>query len=168
VLRQEQSAALFALLASAVRALTRRRSLLLAGALWTALPLVFLFGPPEFYEYSQSPGFCAACHVMQPQHASWTRMGKHREKTCVDCHLANRHWTSRLLRMGIDGGVGTAAFVSGMSRDPIRLSAHGRRTVQANCIRCHAEMVSRIDAARACWDCHRRATHVGAARIAER
>jgi cytochrome c nitrite reductase small subunit len=105
---------------------------------------------------------------MQLHYDSWLWMGKHREKACVDCHLPNHHWASRLLRMGIDGSVGTAAFVSGTFPDPIRLSEEGRRTVQRNCVRCHAEMVSRIDAGRACWDCHRRSTHAGAARLVVR
>ena len=164
----ERPAITTSLLAPVVCALRCWRSLSVAGSLWAVLVLVVLFGPPGLLAYSQSAEFCAACHVMRSQHDSWVRMGKHREKVCVECHLPNRHWAPHLLRMGVDGTRGTASFLSGIVPDPIRLSAAGRRTVQENCIRCHAAMVSRIDASRTCWDCHRRSTHTGAPRIAIR
>ena len=43
--------------------------------------------------------------------------------------------------------------------DDIRISAHGKEVVQANCIRCHETAVEMIDQKRWCWDCHRRTMH---------
>ncbi|MBI5209979.1 MAG: NapC/NirT family cytochrome c [Elusimicrobia bacterium] len=150
------------------RSAGRNRAPAAAAALGAILVLVVLFGPPRLFEYSESNDFCAACHLMKPRHESWMRMGKHAQTRCVDCHLPNRHWVPRLLRKAVDGTKGTAAFLAGAVPDPIRLSSRGRRTAQANCVRCHADMVSRIDATRACWDCHRKTTHVGEGRIAMR
>ncbi|MBI4678326.1 MAG: NapC/NirT family cytochrome c [Elusimicrobia bacterium] len=142
-----------------------RRGLAVAGSLGVVLALVVLFGPPRLFEYSESPGFCAACHVMKEHYESWTHMGSHRSKRCIDCHLPNRHWAPHLLWKGIDGAKDVLSFFSGLVPDPIVLSARGRRTAQDNCVRCHEGMVSRIDGSRPCSNCHRRATHKGAGLI---
>ena len=40
-----------------------------------------------------------------------------------------------------------------------RAAEHGKKTVQANCVRCHENTVEMIDQDRPCWDCHRRIMH---------
>jgi cytochrome c nitrite reductase small subunit len=50
-------------------------------------------------------------------------------------------------------------FYSGRVPETIRLSEHGEKTVQANCARCHASTVEKIDQSRNCWECHRWLKH---------
>jgi cytochrome c nitrite reductase small subunit len=154
-------------LASLAHALGSGRSRWWAGTLWAVLALLLLYGPPGLADHSASPEFCAGCHAMQSRHESWTRMGKHRDVRCTGCHPSSRHWASYALRAGGDGTAGVTSR-DGVGPAPIRLSDAGRRAVQASCVRCHAVMVSRIDADRPCWDCHRRATHTVAGRLAAR
>jgi cytochrome c nitrite reductase small subunit len=116
------------------------------------------FGPPGIYAKSESPEFCASCHVMEPQYEAWFHAGAHRRQKCVDCHLpadTARH----LVWKGIDGMWDALAFHSGRVPDTIILSQHGAKIVLENCQRCHAETIARIKEERQCWDCHRRLSH---------
>ena len=40
-----------------------------------------------------------------------------------------------------------------------KLSEHGAAILQENCMRCHEELLSRINEDRQCWQCHRRHSH---------
>ncbi|MBI4861834.1 MAG: NapC/NirT family cytochrome c [Candidatus Riflebacteria bacterium] len=144
------------------RTLHGPRSVGVAALAGAALMLAALFGPPKLFEYSESPGFCGRCHEMERE--SWERMGSHRRERCVECHLPNRHWIPHILAKGIHGTRDVVAYASGRIPDPIRLSEPGQRIVHDNCVRCHGAMVSRIDAGRRCFRCHRRSTHRGATR----
>jgi cytochrome c nitrite reductase small subunit len=53
----------------------------------------------------------------------------------------------------------TFVFYSGRVPETITLSAHGEKTVQSNCIRCHETTVEKIDPERMCWQCHRFLQH---------
>ncbi|MBI5625110.1 MAG: NapC/NirT family cytochrome c [Elusimicrobia bacterium] len=140
-------------------ALNGRRGKAAAAALSVVLLLVVLFGPPRLYSYSESPDFCGLCH---PEiFAAWRQMGSHRRKACVDCHLPNDGWAEHYLWKGIDGSKDTALYASGLVPERVRLGSHGRKVARVNCVRCHADMVSRMDRGRQCWDCHRRVTHLG-------
>ena len=39
-----------------------------------------------FVVYSEQPGFCNSCHIMEPYYASWQASG-HSNVNCLDCHL---------------------------------------------------------------------------------
>ena len=60
---------------------------------------------------------------------------------------------------GLDGVKDSVKFHTGMVSDNIRISDHGAKVVLANCQRCHAETIARINEDRRCWDCHRRLSH---------
>ena len=125
----------------------------------SALLAFLLVGPPQLLALSESPAFCASCHVMEEQHAAWSHAGAHRRIRCVDCHLPNGNPLVHYVWKSIDGMKDVVVFHSGMVPDRITLSEHGAKVVQGNCIRCHAEAVSQMDTTRQCWGCHRQLRH---------
>lgn len=121
---------------------------------------VAAFGPPQYWKKSETPEFCASCHVMAPQYESWFHSGSHKRITCVDCHLPNDNMVEHLVWKGIDGSKDFLYFYGGFVPEHIQSSAHARRVIKSNCERCHQEMVSRINTEkRDCWECHRSSAH---------
>jgi len=143
-------------------ALRRRETLLKAGIYSGAAglaALTLLFGPTHLIELSETPKFCGLCHSMKPQHSAWEHSA-HRSARCIDCHLPNDNAANHYFWKSIDGNKDVFYEFSGLrEHDEIKLSAHGHRVLQANCVRCHEGMVSRIDNKRACIDCHRTLGH---------
>lgn len=137
----------------------KRFRLLLAGLVLAGVGLFLALGPPRLLAKSESPLFCASCHVMEDQYEAWFHQGAHRRKACVDCHLPNGNAVSHYAWKAIDGMKDVVVFNSGRVPENIRISAHGRAVVRANCVRCHETAVEMIDHGRLCWDCHRRITH---------
>ncbi|MCL2760831.1 MAG: cytochrome c nitrite reductase small subunit [Desulfuromonadales bacterium] len=125
------------------------------------LGIFLLLGPPKLLEKSESPGFCARCHVMESEYTNFMHSGAHRRLQCVDCHLPHENPASHYTWKSIDGMKDVIHFYSGIVPERIELSDHGKRVVQQNCIRCHSELVSQIDQSRNCWECHRSITHIG-------
>jgi len=121
--------------------------------------LFMSFGPPQLLAKSETPEFCASCHVMEAQYEAWFHEGAHRRKLCVDCHLPHGNLATYYTWKSIDGMKDVAVFYSGRAPDDIRISAHGEKVLQSNCIRCHENAVENIDNERKCWDCHRRLSH---------
>ncbi|MCX5789328.1 MAG: NapC/NirT family cytochrome c [Elusimicrobia bacterium] len=138
---------------------------LAAVAAFGGLALFILFGPPRLLAYSESPEFCVKCHNHEVEGEAFSHHGAHRRERCIDCHLPNDNVADHFFWKGIDGMSDVVAFYAGMFTDETRLSRHGQRVLQENCIRCHAATVMRIDPARPCWECHRRVTHKGTAMI---
>ncbi len=127
--------------------------------------LFFLFGPPRLLARSDEPDFCVRCHVMESQYESWIHSGAHRRNKCVDCHLPNEDQASRYIWKAIDGLKDVVVFYSGRVPEHIRLTSHGGKVLQSNCVRCHETTVMLVDTERRCWDCHRRVTHKGTGAI---
>ncbi len=121
---------------------------------------IFLaFGPPRLMEKTSKPKFCANCHVMELQYEAWSR-SSHQKVWCVDCHLPHDSSFSYYLWKGIDGTKDLIYFYSGLVPKEIYASPHARRTIKANCIRCHQTTVSRINTeGKKCWECHRDMVH---------
>lgn len=142
----------------------RTRRLVIAGMTAVAAVLLgffLLFGPPHLLAKSETPTFCASCHVMKPQYQAYTHNGAHRRLLCVDCHLPNNNLANHYLWKSIDGMKDVLFFYSGAVPERITISNHGAAVLKANCIRCHATLVSQMDTSRTCWHCHRRMTHSG-------
>lgn len=139
-------------------------SLAILGAVLLAAIFVTL-GPPGLLAKSESPIFCAGCHVMEGEYDAWSHAGAHRRQRCVDCHLPNHNTAVHYVWKSIDGMKDVLAFYSGRVPDYIEISNHGRQVVQANCIRCHETAVDHIDQERICWQCHRRIAHRRAGQI---
>lgn len=130
--------------------------------------LFLLLGPPHLLAKSESPDFCASCHVMEAEHTAFMHNGAHRRLKCVDCHLPNDNLAIHYTWKSIDGMKDVLVFNSGTVPDHITLSEHGTKVVKANCIRCHSTLVSQMDPSRNCWSCHRRITHLGTGSIETR
>lgn len=128
----------------------------IAGA---AVMVFLMFGPPKLLAKSESPDFCSSCHVMGPEFQSWSHMGAHRRKLCVDCHLPNGNMGIHYIWKALDGLKDVVFFYSGKVPERITLTAHGAKVLQANCIRCHESTVEFINHERKCWECHRRLIH---------
>jgi len=124
------------------------------------------FGPPKLLEKSESPEFCASCHVMEAEYEAWFHEGAHRRKKCVECHLPGDSVAAHYFWKSIDGMKDEFVFNSGLVPVDIKISEHGRATVQANCVRCHETAVDRIDQTRSCTDCHRRLVHMKSGLVA--
>jgi cytochrome c nitrite reductase small subunit len=135
------------------------RILIIAGLAAVAVVLFLLHGPPKLLAKSESPGFCAGCHVMESEYESWAHEGAHRRKLCVDCHLPNENMAVHYVWKSIDGLKDMAFFYSGMVPEQIKLTSHGAKVLQANCIRCHQATVEFVNHDRKCWECHRRIMH---------
>jgi len=135
------------------------RLLVASGLAVVAVGLFLALGPPRLLAKSESPDFCASCHVMEAQFEAWFHQGAHKRIRCVDCHLPNDNLAGHYVWKSIDGLKDVVVFHSGHVPDDIRISEHGRAVVQANCIRCHATAVEMINQERSCFDCHRRVMH---------
>lgn len=122
--------------------------------------LLFLFlGPPKLLAKSSSPDFCMGCHVMEANYEAWIHSGAHRRNKCVDCHLPNHNIGIHYIWKSLDGLKDALIFYSGKVPEQIRLTSHGEKVLQANCIRCHQTTVEFINHDRKCWACHRRIAH---------
>lgn len=124
-----------------------------------AVGLFVLFGPPKLLAKSSTPDFCVGCHTMESQYESWIHTGAHRRIKCVDCHLPNENPAVHYLWKSIDGAKDAIFFYSGHVPEIMRLSDHGEKVLQKNCVRCHDTTVAHIDTERHCWKCHRRISH---------
>ncbi|MCJ7603061.1 MAG: cytochrome c nitrite reductase small subunit [Desulfobulbaceae bacterium] len=127
--------------------------------------LFLMLGPPKLLAKSESPVFCAGCHVMEAEYDAWAHTGAHRREQCVDCHLPNQNVALHYAWKSIDGLKDTLVFYSGKVPERIMITAHGQEVVQLNCIRCHETTVQNIDQQRLCWSCHRRIAHRGSGLI---
>jgi cytochrome c nitrite reductase small subunit len=117
------------------------------------------FGPPQLFAKSESPEFCAGCHVMEAQYDAWFYQGAHKRIKCIECHLPNDQMANHLAWKGLTGMWDVYIFYSGKVPEVIRVSEYGAKIAQENCERCHAETISRINVDRKCWECHRRVSH---------
>jgi cytochrome c nitrite reductase small subunit len=138
--------------------------------LWSYLGIVVIiglaggmfvsFGPPKLYAKSGTPEFCAGCHVMEAEYESWRHQGAHRRIKCIECHLPNDQFANYMYQKSLQGMWDVFVFYSGRVPENIRLSAQGAKIARANCERCHAETIARVNTGeRNCWDCHRRLSH---------
>ncbi len=116
---------------------------------------------PAFMRFTSTVEFCAGCHVMLDQHEDWFYSGMHRQIACVDCHLPHDNAVRHFVWKGYDGMKDVFYFYTGLVPEMIHSTAHARKTIQANCERCHEGMVSRIDTGDGmrCWECHRSLYH---------
>lgn len=121
--------------------------------------LFLSFGPPRLLAKTETPLFCASCHIMQSQYEAWFHVGAHRTIRCVDCHLPHENMGVYYLWKSIDGMKDTVVFYSGRVPEIIDISDRQQRVIQSNCIRCHSSRVEKIDRERNCWDCHRGLQH---------
>ena len=125
----------------------KRKSVLYAVVVIAGIVLssiYFMLGPPKLLAKSNSPDFCGGCHVMEDEYEAWSHTGAHRRKKCVDCHLPNENAGVHYVWKAIDGLKDVAFFYSGRVPEQIKLTKHGEKVLQTNCVRCHENTVMLI------------------------
>ena len=138
----------------------RIKGLVMGTVVLAVLVVAYLMiGPPKLLARSESPQFCAGCHVMEAEFEAWSHAGAHRRKLCVECHLPNENQMAHYVWKSIDGMKDVGFFFSGQVPERIMLTSHGAEVLQRNCVRCHEQTVMLISTERKCWSCHRRIAH---------
>ena len=133
--------------------------LVISAGTVAVIVLFLLLGPLKLLAKSESPVFCSGCHVMEANYEAWAHTGAHRRIKCVDCHLPNENVPMHYVWKSIDGLKDVAFFYSGRVPEQIKLTSHGAKVLQKNCVNCHASTVEFISHERKCWECHRRIMH---------
>ena len=136
----------------------------LTGALGGVGAYTFHYGEGLSY-FSTDPRACKNCHVMNDQYASWAHGPHHAVARCVDCHLPHE-FVPKYLAKADNGYRHSKGFTFMDFHEPIMITPRNARTLQANCLRCHADFVhdivrgstTREDAVR-CVHCHRGVGH---------
>jgi len=89
---------------------------------------------------STDPRACANCHIMESQYDGWQKASHHTVATCVDCHLPPSG-LAKWIAKSDNGYRHSKAFTFQDFAEPIRMTPGNVRTLQANCVRCHADFV---------------------------
>lgn len=120
---------------------------------------VYTFVYAKGYSYmSSDPEVCINCHIMQAQYDGWVKSSHHKAALCVDCHMPE-NLVHKLFAKADNGYRHSAAFTLQNFHEPILINDRNSRILQANCIRCHGDLVhgmaAGVDGARVrCVRCH--------------
>jgi cytochrome c nitrite reductase small subunit len=124
------------------------RSLILAGVATAAIlgaaiglgVFTFVYAGGGAY-LGNDPAACANCHVMEEHHAAWRKSSHHAVAVCNDCHAPPggpaKYWVKAK-----NGFHHSYAFTSGDFIEPIRIGRGNREVTEAQCRRCHGDVVS--------------------------
>jgi cytochrome c nitrite reductase small subunit len=105
-----------------------------------------------FSYFSNNPEACANCHVMRDFRDAWQRGSHHAQAACNDCHTPHP-LASKYIVKARNGWNHSLRFTLQNFPDPIRIRPANAGVLEANCIRCHREMVSEMAGLR-CVRCH--------------
>ncbi|MCU0317276.1 MAG: cytochrome c nitrite reductase small subunit [Fimbriimonadaceae bacterium] len=114
---------------------------------------------------SDKPETCINCHVMKPYYASWQHSSHANAATCTDCHVPHDSLVSKYAYKAKDGARHSTIFTLRKEPQVLRATAEAREVIQANCIRCHTQLVSELPGVtahstdRSCVECHREVPH---------
>lgn len=103
---------------------------------------VFVYARGASY-LSDDPAACANCHVMNEHFDGWQKASHHAVATCNDCHTPHALVPKYLTKME-NGYHHSKAFTLQDFHEPIRIREKNSRILEANCLRCHTEMVSEL------------------------
>jgi cytochrome c nitrite reductase small subunit len=112
---------------------------------------------------STDPAACANCHIMQSQYDSWQKAGHHTVATCVECHLP-ADFVGKYVAKSVNGWHHSKGFTLQDFHEPIAITPYNARILQANCVRCHSDLVHAQTSVRpedqpSCVHCHARVGH---------
>jgi cytochrome c nitrite reductase small subunit len=93
---------------------------------------------------SDDPRACANCHVMREVYDGWNRAPHHAVAVCNDCHVPHDSLLSKYAVKAINGYRHSKAFTLNEIPDEIQIVPFDKAIVEANCVNCHADMVSQI------------------------
>ncbi len=107
------------------------------------------------------PATCANCHVMQGHFDGWQAAPHHRVATCNDCHTP-ASLVPKYVVKALNGYHHSMAFTFGGYPENIRARESSREVVEANCRRCHADLVDDIShgGGVSCVRCHPSVGHL--------
>lgn len=114
---------------------------------------------------SDDPKACINCHIMDPEYASWEHSSHGRVTVCNDCHVPHDNMLVKYWFKAKDGSRHSYMFTFRKERQVIQAIDESKRVIQANCIRCHGNVVSEAMTPvhkqfdRSCTDCHREVPH---------
>ena len=107
---------------------------------------------------SEAPETCVNCHVMTNAYATWQRGSHGRVAVCNDCHVPHSNIVAKTVFKGMDGIKHSYVFIGRTEPQVLKLSESAAPVVQANCLRCHADLfaITRLagPSERKCWACH--------------
>ena len=95
---------------------------------------------------SDDPAVCVNCHIMREQFDGWQHASHHGFATCNDCHLPHDNVLHKLFVKASNGYHHSAAFTLQNFVEPIRIKPGNAKVLEANCLRCHAELTTEITA----------------------
>jgi len=137
---------------------------ILVGALLGTGGYTFWYGQGHAY-LSNDPAACKNCHIMNDQYDSWLKSSHHAVATCNDCHTPHA-LVPKYLTKAENGFWHSKGFTLQDFPEPIRIRAHNRRVLNANCQECHDGLVEDVVAAHIedesrfdCIRCHLNAGH---------
>jgi cytochrome c nitrite reductase small subunit len=90
--------------------------------------------------FGTDPSACVNCHIMEPQYAGWQKSSHHTAARCIDCHLP-ASFVPKYLAKAENGYRHGKLFTTQTFEEPITIKAAGLEILQANCERCHADLV---------------------------
>jgi cytochrome c nitrite reductase small subunit len=100
----------------------------------------FTFRYAEGLSYlSTDPKACANCHIMNRQYDSWQKSSHHANATCAECHLPH-DFAPKYLAKAKNGWHHSVGFTLQNFQEPIRIKPDNARSLQENCVRCHADL----------------------------
>lgn len=102
----------------------------------------FLYAEGGSY-FSDDPKSCVNCHVMRDAYDGWQHSSHHAAATCNGCHTPDE-FPAKYIAKAENGYFHSRAFTLQDFPEPIRISPRNARALQANCVRCHGDLVSTI------------------------
>lgn len=111
------------------------------------------------------PETCVNCHVMTTQYVTWQRSSHANVATCNDCHVPHNNLASKYAYKARDGMWHSFVFTMRLEPEAIQLSSSAIPVIEANCRRCHGQVVDAVHlrewekGGNRCWDCHREVPH---------
>jgi cytochrome c nitrite reductase small subunit len=101
----------------------------------------FTFHYAEGASYlSADPKACVNCHIMRSELDSWQKASHHTVARCVDCHLP-ADGLEKWIAKGLNGFNHSKAFTLQDFPEPIQITPRNAAILQANCLRCHGDLV---------------------------
>lgn len=94
---------------------------------------------------SNDPDSCVNCHIMRTEHDAWTHSSHHAVAVCNDCHVP-QDTIGKYTMKAVHGFRHSKGFTLQDFHEPIMIKADSLKVVEANCLRCHSDITSQINA----------------------
>jgi cytochrome c nitrite reductase small subunit len=93
---------------------------------------------------SDDPRTCVNCHIMNDHYDGWQKASHHAVAVCNDCHIPHDSFVGKWYVKGMNGYHHSKAFTLQDFHQPILIKPGNAAVLEANCIRCHGDLVSEI------------------------